>query len=151
MSDTEVIETIDQDLPASLLKVIHDLSGVLIEKGADLIRHVPVLAAAAQTLDLPGKDKLATVMRAGHALVEKYVPSEERAATHALIDTVFPATVNAVLDVSKGRVSIGGALKTTAMTVVQDSQTQAVALGLLQRCLSCITAPPTPSVHSKAV
>lgn len=135
------IELVSRELPEELKKVIRDLSGVVISSAADIVRHVPVLAAAAQKLELSGKEKLACVTDAGHQLVDAHIPAEGREAAHALIDTVFPATVRAVLDVSQGRVAIGEALKSAATEALQSPQVQAAALSLFQRCLGCLSLP----------
>ncbi len=127
-------------LPSSLAKAVTDLSGV-VHSGADLLRHVPVLAAAAQAVGGSGPEKLALVQRAAHTAVDLYVPAEERAPAHLLVDGVLPSVVRAVLDVSKGRVKIQDAVAAAAVEVVSDPRAQAAAAGLAARCLACLLAP----------
>lgn len=126
-------------LPPSLQKAVSDLSGA-VQNGADLIRHVPALAAAAQTTGLHGAEKQALVIQAGHAAIDLYVPEGERVTAHQLVDGVFPATIRAILDVSQGRVTIGAALQAAAVEVVSSPQAQAAAAGLLSQCLACFAA-----------
>lgn len=127
-------------LPDSLQRVVADLSGV-IHSGADLIAHVPALAAAAQALGGSGPEKLALVQRAAHAAVDLYVPAEGRAPAHLLVDGVLPAAVRAVLDVSKGRVKIGEAIAAAAVEVIATPEAAAAATGLLSACLACLIPP----------
>lgn len=134
-----VVEPATPTLPPSLQKAVSDLSGA-VHGGADLIRHVPVLAAAAQTTGLHGAEKQALVIQAGHAAIDLYVPEGERATAHQLVDGVFPATIRAILDVSQGRVAIGAALQAAAVEVVSSPQAQAAAAGILSQCLACFAA-----------
>ena len=117
-------------LPGSLARAVADLSGA-VHSGADLLRHVPALAAAAQALGGSGPEKLALVQRAAHSAVDLYVPAEDRASAHLLVDGVLPSVVRAVLDVSKGHVKIGDAVAAAAVEVISAPQTQAAAVGLL--------------------
>ena len=73
------------------------------------------LASAAALVGGTGPEKLALVQRAAHAAVDLYVPAEERTAAHGLVDGVLPSVVRAVLDVSKGRVTIGAAVASAAV------------------------------------
>ena len=127
-------------LPDTLHRAVVDLSGA-VHSGADLLRHVPALAAAAQAVGGSGSEKLALVQRAAHTAVDLYVPAEERTAAHGLVDGVLPSVVRAILDVSKGRVTIQAALATAAVEAVSSPQTQAAAVGLLASCLGCLLAP----------
>jgi hypothetical protein len=120
--------TITLPLPDTLHRAVVDLSGA-VHSGADLLRHVPALAAAAQVVGGSGSEKLALVQRAAHTAVDLYVPAEERTAAHGLVDGVLPSVVRAVLDVSKGRVTIQAALATAAVEAVASPQTQGVLAG----------------------
>ena len=128
-------------LPGILGKAVADLSGA-VQSGADLIRHVPALAAAAQAVGGSGPEKLALVQRAAHTAVDLYVPAEDRATAHGLVDGVLPSVVRAILDVSKGRVQIGEAVLTAAVEAVGRPETQAAARGLLAACLACLAPRP---------
>jgi hypothetical protein len=127
-------------LPPVLLQKVADLSGA-IHSGADLLRHAPALAAAVQSLALSGLEKKDLVLRAAEMAVERYVPAEERPAALALVRGALPATLTAILDVAKGRVEIGAALRTAAVEVVSNPEVQAAGLNLLQQCLACLMAP----------
>jgi len=143
-------------LPPALEKAVADLSGSVLS-GADLLRHVPALAAAAQSLGVPGREKLGLVQTAAHAAVDRYVPEADRGAAHGLVDGVLPSVVRAVLDVSQGHVKIEAALQAAAVEIVSSplaqQQAQAAALGLAQRCLACLLPPrpPTATVPAAAV
>jgi hypothetical protein len=132
---------ISPPLPSSLATVVKDLSGA-IHNGGDLLRHVPALSAAVQTLGGTGPEKLALVQRAAHVIVDLYIPTEDRSAVHQLVDGILPSVVRAILDVSKGRVKIGEAVATAAMEVMSAPETQAAALGLLAQCLACLRPRP---------
>jgi len=140
--------TITPPLPSILGKAVSDLSGV-VHSGADLLRHAPALAAAAQAVGGSGPEKQALVLRAAHTAVDLYVPAEDRSTAHGLVDGALPSVIRAVLDVSKGRVQIGQAVLTAAVEVVGRPETQAAALGLLAQCLAFLAprpqAPPQPS------
>ena len=127
-------------LPDNLLRVVSDLSGV-VHSGADLLRYVPVLAAAAAAVGGTGPEKLALVQRAAHAIVNLYVPETERASAHVLVDGVLPSVVRAVLDVSKGRVTIGAAATAAVAEIAAAPETQAAAVGLIAACLACLIPP----------
>jgi hypothetical protein len=127
-------------LPSSLAKAVTDLSGV-VHSGADLLRHVPALAAAAQAVGGSGPEKLALVQRAAHTAVDLYVPADDRAPAHLLVDGVLPSVVRAVLDVSKGHVKIQDAAAAAVVEAVSSPATQAAAVGLLAQCLGCLLAP----------
>jgi hypothetical protein len=131
-------------LPDTLRKAVTDLSGA-VHTGADLLRHVPALASAAAVAGGTGPEKLALVQRAAHAAVDLYVPADERAAAHGLVDGVLPSVVRAVLDVSKGRVKIGDAVAAAAVEALSAPETQAAAVGLLASCLGCLLAPRAPA------
>ena len=135
--------TITPPLPAILGKAVSDLSGV-VHSGADLIRYVPALAAAAQTVGGTGPEKLGHVQRAAHMAVDLYVPAEDRTTAHQLVDGILPSVVRAVLDVSKGRVKIQDAVLAAAVEAVGRPETQAAAAGLLAQCLACLL-PPRPA------
>ena len=127
-------------LPDVLQRAVHDLSGV-VHNNADLVRHVPALAAAAQTLPLSGPEKLGLVKQAAHVVVERYVGEAERPATHVVVEDILPAVVRAVLDVSKGQVKIGDAVLAAATAIASSPQVQEAATGLLAQCLACLMAP----------
>jgi hypothetical protein len=135
-------------LPPALQKAVADLSGS-VHSGADLMRHVPALAAAAQSLGVPGREKLALVQSAAHAAVDQYVSEADKAAAHGLVDGVLPSVVRAVLDVSQGHVKIEAALQAAAVEIASSPEAQAAALGLVQRCLACLL-PPRPPTGSAA-
>ena len=142
--------TITPPLPSILGTAVADLSGV-VHNGADLLRHVPALAAAAQSVGGSGREKLALVQRAAHTAVDLYVPAEERAAAHGLVDGVLPSVVRAVLDVSQGHVKIQDAAAAALVEAAGRPETQAAAAGLLAACLGCLVrpqvrtpAPPAP-------
>lgn len=136
-------------LPGSLATAVADLSGA-VHSGADLIRYVPALAAAVQALGGTGPEKLALVQRAAHTAVDLYVPAEDRAAAHSLVDGILPSVVRAVLDVSKGRVKIADAAVAVAVEVISAPQTQAAAVGLLGACLGCLLRPQPVAAQSAA-
>lgn len=139
--------TITHALPSILGNAVADLSGA-VHSGADLLRYVPALAAAAQTLGGTGPEKLALVQRAAHTAVDLYVPTEERTAAHGLVDGVLPSVVRAVLDVSRGRVKIQDAVAAAVVEAVSSPATQAAAAGLLAQCLACLLTPraaPAPA------
>jgi hypothetical protein len=127
-------------LPSSLAKAVTDLSGA-VHNGADLLRHVPALAAAAQSVGGTGPEKLALVQRAAHTAVDLYVPADERTAAHGLVDGVLPSVVRAILDVSRGRVKIQDAAAAAVVEAVSSPATQAAAVGLVAQCLGCLLAP----------
>jgi hypothetical protein len=131
------------ELPSALLAAVADLSGA-VHGGADLLRHVPALAAAAAKLDLPGVEKQRLVLAAAHTAIDQFVPADDRAAAHALVDAALPATIRAVLDVSKGRVTIGAAAVAAATEALATEAGQQVAVGLLTRCLGCLLPPAPP-------
>ncbi len=137
-------------LPPALEKAVADLSGA-VHSGADLLRHVPTLAAAAQSLGVTGQEKLGLVQSAAHAAVDLYVPEADKAAAHGLVDGVLPSVVRAVLDVSKGHVKIGAALQAAAVEIVSSPEAQAAALGLAQRCLACLLPLLRPTAPAVAV
>ncbi len=132
--------TITLPLPSILGTAVADLSGV-VYNGADLLRYVPALAAAAQTVGGTGPEKLALVQRAAHTAVDLYVPAEERTAAHGLVDGVLPSVVRAILDVSRGRVKIQDAAAAAVVEAVSSPATQAAAVGLVAQCLACLLAP----------
>ena len=136
-------------LPPALEKAVADLSGA-VHSGADLMRHVPALAAAAQSLGVPGREKLGLVQTAAHAAVDRYVPEADKAAAHGLVDGVLPSVVRAVLDVSQGHVKIEAALQAAAVEIVSSPEAQAAALGLAQRCLACLLPPRPPTAQAAA-
>lgn len=136
-------------LPPALEKAVADLSGA-VHSGADLLRHVPALAAAAQSLGVPGREKLGLVQSAAHAAVDLYVPEADRGAAHGLVDGVLPSVVRAVLDVSQGHVKIEAALQAAAVEIVSSPEAQAAALGLAQRCLACLLPPRQPNGATSA-
>ena len=136
-------------LPPALEKAVADLSGA-VHSGADLLRHVPALAAAAQSLGVPGREKLGLVQSAAHAAVDLYVPEADRGAAHGLVDGVLPSVVRAVLDVSQGHVKIEAALQAAAVEIVSSPEAQAAALGLAQRCLACLLPPRQPNAAAAA-
>ena len=127
-------------LPDTLHRAVVDLSGA-VHSGGDLIRHVPALAAAAQALGGTGPEKLVLVQRAAHTAVDLYVPADERAAAHGLVDGVLPSVVRAILDVSKGRVKIQDAALAAVVEAAARPETQAAAVGLLASCLACLLPP----------
>ena len=127
-------------LPPVLLQKVVDLSGA-VHNGADLLRHAPAVAAAAQNLVLSGLEKRDLVLRAAHLAVDRYIPAEERPAALALVDGALPATLTAILDVAKGRVEIGAALRAAAVEVVSNPEVQRAGLNLLQQCLACLLPP----------
>jgi uncharacterized NAD(P)/FAD-binding protein YdhS len=130
-------------LPPQLTVAIADLSGA-IHGGADLLRHAPALAAVAQKLDLPGAEKQRLVLAAAHDAIDRFVAADDRATAHSLVDAALPATIRAVLDVSKGRVTIGAAALSAAAAVATSEAGQVAAVGLLSRCLGCLV-PPQPA------
>ena len=127
-------------LPSILGSAVADLSGA-VHSGADLLRHVPALAAAAQSVGGTGPEKLALVQRAAHTAVDLYVPADERTAAHGLVDGILPSVVRAILDVSRGRVKIQDAAAAAVVEAVSSPATQAAAVGLLAQCLACLLAP----------
>lgn len=133
--------TITPPLPSILGKAVADLSGA-VQSGADLLRHAPALAAAAQSVGGSGPEKLALVLRAAHTAVDLYVPAEERTTAHSLVDGALPSVIRAVLDVSQGRVKIEAAVLTAAVEAVGRPETQAAARGLLAACLACLAPRP---------
>lgn len=141
-------------LPPALEKAVADLSGA-VHSGADLLRHVPALAAAAQGLGVPGREKLGLVQTAAHAAVDRYVPEADRGAAHGLVDGVLPSVVRAVLDVSQGHVKIEAALQAAAVEIVSSPEVQAAAVsaaqGLAARCLACLLPPRPPTATAAAV
>jgi hypothetical protein len=144
----------EPQLPPVLLQKVADLSGV-VHNGADLLRHAPALAAAAQSLALSGLEKRDLVLAAARMAVERYVPAEDRPAALALVNGALPATLTAILDVAKGRVEIGAALRTAAVEVVSNPEVQAAGLNFLQQCLACLMPPaaapqPAPSAPKPA-
>jgi hypothetical protein len=144
---------ITHPLPSILGKAVADLSGV-VHSGAELLRHVPALAAAAQIVGGSGPEKQALVLRAANTAVDLYVPAEDRDVAHGLVEGVLPSVIRAILDVSQGRVQIGQAALNTVVEVASRPETQAAALGLLAQCLACLAprpvAPPSaPSAEAK--
>jgi hypothetical protein len=137
---TTAAAAVEVPLPAPLLQKVADLSGV-VHTGADLLRHAPAFAAAVQSLALSGLEKRDLVLRAARLAVERYVPAEERPAALALVDGALPATLTAILDVAKGRVEIGAALRAAAVEVVSNPEVQRAGLNLLQQCLACLLPP----------
>jgi len=135
-----VAVTITHPLPSILGRAVTDLSGA-VHSGADLLRYVPSLAAAAQTVGGTGPEKLALVQRAAHTAVDLYVPADERSGAHGLVDGVLPSVVRAILDVSRGRVTIQDAAVAAVVEMASSPETQAAAAGLLARCLGCLLAP----------
>ena len=135
-------------LPDTLHRAVVDLSGA-VHNGADLLRYVPALAAAAQAVGGTGPEKLALVQRAAHTVVDLYVPAEERASAHGLVDGVLPSVVRAILDVSKGRVKIQDAALAAVVEAAGRPETQAAAVGLLAQCLACLL-PPRPAAQAPA-
>jgi len=129
--------TISPPLPSILGKAVSDLSGV-VHSGADLLRHAPALAAAAQAVGGSGSEKLALVLRAAHTAVDLYIPAEERSTAHGLVDGALPSVIRAVLDVSQGRVQIGEAALRAVVEVASRPEAQAAAVGLLAQCLACL-------------
>ena len=132
------------ELPAPLLQKIADLSGS-IHSGVDLLRHAPTLASVAQTLAETGAARRDLVLRAAHYAVDHCVPEAERAAAHDLVTAALPATLTAVVDVARGRVSIGAAAQAAVVEAVSSPEGQRAAAGLLAQCLACLMAPPARS------
>ena len=133
------------DLPAPLLQKVADLSGS-IHSGVDLLRHAPTLAAVAQTLAETGAARRDLVLRAAHYAVDQCIPEAERAAAHDLVTAALPATLAAVVDVARGRVSIGAAAQAAVVEAVSSPEGQRAAAGLLAQCLACLVqrqAPPS--------
>ena len=134
------------ELPVPLLQKVADLSGS-IHHGVDLVRHAPALAAVAQTLAETGAARRDLVLRAAHYAVNRFVPDEERAAAHDLVTAVLPATLSAVVDVARGRVTIGAAVQAAAVEAISSPEGQRAAVGLLTQCLACLF-PPRPGAPS---
>jgi len=122
------------DIPGILNDVITDLSGVVFST-ADIIHYVSRLASAAQKLNVDGPQKLEYVVRAGHIMVDRFLPEADREAAHGLITIGVPATVQAILDVAKGRVEIGPAILATVETIVKSPGASSVARSLLGCCM----------------
>ena len=131
------------DLPAPLLQKVADLSGS-IHSGVDLLRHAPTLASVAQTLAETGAARRDLVLRAAHYAVDHCIPEAERAAAHDLVTAALPATLTAVVDVARGRVSIGAAAQAAVVEAVSSPEGQRAAAGLLAQCLACFAQRPAP-------
>lgn len=136
------------ELPAPLLQKVADLSGS-IHHGVDLIRHAPALAAVAQTLAETGAARRDLVLRAAHYAVDCFVPAEERGTAHDLVTAVLPATLTAVVDVARGRVTIGAAVQAAAVEAISSPEGQRAAANLLTQCLGCLLAPRTAAPSSQ--
>lgn len=135
-------------LPAPLLQKVADLSGS-IHSGVDLLRHAPTLASVAQTLAETGAARRDLVLRAAHYAVDRCIPEAERAAAHDLVTAALPATLTAVVDVARGRVTIGAAAQAAVVEAISSPEGQRAAAGLLAQCLGCFAraaqrpAPPS--------
>lgn len=119
-----VKKTID-DLKAPIEKIAEDLKGKEVEI-SDLMRHVPELAAFVQKFEIAGAEKKALVMDASLKLVELVVKEDLREPTRALVSAIFPAAIENVIDVARGRVSFEKAVE-----AVVASAAPAIAKGCL--------------------
>ena len=103
----KVIETIVEDIKKDSSKTF---------SAPELLRYIPRLAACVQSLkDLNGPQKSELVILAGHELINRLLPENDRAVAHNLVDAVFPSAIVGVVDVAKGRVSFGQAAQAAAI------------------------------------
>ncbi len=72
----------------------------------EMMGYVPRLIQEAQKLAVPGADKKAAVVKALHDLVDAKVSKEVAAEFHAFIDETLVTTVDMLIDVAKGRVTL---------------------------------------------
>ncbi len=120
-----VVKKTIEDLKAPLEKIAEDLKGKDVEI-SDLMRHVPELAAFVQKFEIAGAEKKALVMDASLKLVDLVVKEDLRESTRALVSAIFPAAIENVIDVARGRVSFEKAVE-----AVVASAAPAIAKGCL--------------------
>ena len=125
--------TLTKELSDAVDGIVRDLSGLNVSNVtvADLIRFVPRLSSLVHTLQIRGSEKRELVMAAAHVLVSRVIPESHRESAHALVDTIFPPAIAAVIDVVAGRVTFEQAVQSAAVPVT----VAVVQQGCLSRCL----------------
>lgn len=115
-----------------------------------ILQVVPRFIQEAQTLAIPGADKKAVVLKALHDLVDAL---EETPEMHAFVDVAVAPTIDMLMDVAKGRVSL-----TAPKTVEEVSQkvncflqVVQVVLGLLKPLVTTKVATKTATKATEAV
>lgn len=127
-----------KELSDALDGIVRDLSGVNAASlnVGDLIRFVPRLASLVHTLQIRGSEKREMVMAAAHILVDRVIPDSERAASHAMVDVVFPPAIAGVIDVVNGRVSFQQAATEAASSAVSSAAANPVIVSSTRNCLT---------------
>lgn len=171
----EVAVAATEEVAVIIKDVLPDCLNALIEKVlveitevpevADILRHVPQFIAAVHTLtDKPGAEKRDLVLKGLHILVEKLeaankISGEFRGQLDAFVDVTVPVSIDAMLDIVKGRVSFESLVQ---QTVANPAATAQVVSTALTCCLGfwktvgkkksavVMTAPPAEEAVAEA-
>ncbi len=111
-----------------------------------IMGYVPRLIQEAQKLAVPGADKKAAVIKALHDIVDAKVSKEVAGDFHKFIDETIVTTVDMLIDVAKGRVTL--AMPQTVEEVTQKVNCFLQFVQAILTFVSKVKKSPVPAVPS---
>ena len=146
-------------LVAVIDKAVADITDV--PEVSEILRHVPKFISAVHTLaDKPGAEKRTLVLQGLHALAEKLqdankISAEFRAQLDAFVDATVPVSIDAVLDIVKGRVTFESLAQKVIADPVVVSTALTCCLGFLKtlskkKAVAAVGAPAETVAEPKA-
>ena len=111
-----------------------------------IMGFVPRLIQEAQKLTVPGADKKAAVVKALHEIVDAKVSKELAGEFHKFIDETIVTTVDMLIDVAKGRVTL--AIPQTVEEVTQKVNCFLQFVQAILTFVSKVKKSPVPTVPS---